>query len=168
MLRHVSCGGDTDFCDSGVFKRVLERIRDGEGKDGVVVHCNGEFGWWGFCWERMLTGTAGRDRTGVITGVLLGLAGVDPEIIALDFMLSRIGTEPAREQLLAFAMRGTGVKSADEPGFYNLCSLRVSSWERFVKGVEREHGGWEGYVTGTLGFSEDDLDKIKKNLIAEA
>ncbi|KAK4449148.1 hypothetical protein QBC34DRAFT_99227 [Podospora aff. communis PSN243] len=133
-----------------VFKRVLEGIRDGEGKGGVLLHCN-----------------AGRDRTGVISGMLLGLAGVDPDIIALDFMLSRIGTEPAREQLLAFAMRGTGVTSVDEPGFYNLCSLRVSSWERFVKGVEREYGGWEGYVTGTLGFSQEDLDKIKRNLVVE-
>ncbi|KAK0613438.1 protein-tyrosine phosphatase-like protein [Immersiella caudata] len=137
-----------DYRDA--FKRVLEGVRDGGGVEALVVHCN-----------------AGRDRTGVISGMLLGLAGVDPDIIALDFMLSRIGTEPAREQLLAFAMRGTGVTSVDEPGFYNLCSLRVSSWERFVKGVEREFGGWEGYVTGTLGFSQEELDKIKKNLVAE-
>jgi len=99
--------------------------------------------------------------------MLLSLAGVDGDTITLDFMLSRIGTEPGREQLLAFAMRGTGVKSVDEPGFYNLCSLKVASWERFVKGVEREYGGWDSYVTKTLGFSEEDLAKIKKNLVAK-
>ncbi|KAK0643078.1 protein-tyrosine phosphatase-like protein [Cercophora newfieldiana] len=133
----------------GSLREVLVHVRDREG-EGFMFHCN-----------------AGRDRTGVAAGMLLALAGVDPDAITLDFMLSRVGTEPAREQLLAFAMRGTGVTSVDAPGFYNLCSLKVASWERFVKGVEREYGGWEGYVTGTLGFSEEDLEKIKKNLVAK-
>jgi protein tyrosine/serine phosphatase len=118
---------------------------------------------------RMLTPDclAGRDRTGITAGLLLSLAGVDRDIITLDYMLSRIGTEPGRQQLLEFVMRGTGVTSVDEPGFYNLCSLKVASWETFLKAVEREYGGWESYVTKTLGFSEEDLATIKGNLVAE-
>lgn len=95
---------------------------------------------------------------------MLSLAGASADTVVLDFMLSRIGTEPAREQLLAFAMKGAGVDSIEAPGFYNLCSLRVSAWERFVEAVEREYGGWDGYVTNTLGFSEEDLVTIKRNL----
>jgi len=82
-------------------------------------------------------------------------------------MLSRIGTEPAREQLLAFALRGSGAVGVDAPGFRNMCSLRVSSWRRFVQGLEREHGGWEGYVTDALGFSDEELTVIKRNLTRE-
>jgi protein tyrosine/serine phosphatase len=111
--------------------------------------------------------TAGRDRTGVVAGLLLSLAGASSETVALDFLLSRIGTEPAREQLLGFALKGSGAESIDAPGFHNLCSLRVSCWEAFVRAVESEYGGFEGYVTATLGFSEDDLVKIKANLVLQ-
>jgi protein tyrosine/serine phosphatase len=40
----------------------------------IIVHC-----------------TAGKDRTGVFIMVLLGLCGVDDEIIAREYDLSRIG-----------------------------------------------------------------------------
>ena len=116
--------------------------------------------------RRRLTASAGRDRTGVVAGLLLSLAGEAPDRIALDFMLSRIGTEPAREELVAFARHGAGVQSDDAPGFYNLCSLRVSCWDAFLGAVERDYGGFERYVVTTLGFSEDELAAIKRNLRA--
>ncbi|KAK3945950.1 tyrosine-protein phosphatase [Diplogelasinospora grovesii] len=136
---------------AGVFRAVLEHILrddDDKGESGILVHC-----------------TAGRDRTGVLSGLLLSLAGTPPDLVELDFMLSRIGTEPAREQLLAFALKGSGAESVEAPGFYNLCSLKVQCWRAFVKGVEREYGGWEGYVRKQLGFSPAELETIKRNLV---
>ncbi len=56
--------------------------------------------------------------------MLLLLAGVDPDAATLDFLLSRIGTEPAREQLVTFARKFSGAETDDKPGFYNLVSLR--------------------------------------------
>lgn len=96
--------------------------------------------------------------------MLLTLAGADPETVTLDFLLSRVGTEPARELLLSFARKGAGVESDDAPGFKNLCSLRASCWNAFLAGAERKYGGFSGYVTGTLGFSEDELAVIVRNL----
>lgn len=110
------------------------------------------------------TAVAGRDRTGVMAGLLQSLAGAEPEDVRFDYMLSRIGTETARERLLRYARIGTGITTDNSPGFNNLCSLRTSCWDAFVAGVQEKHGGWEGYVTGTLGFSDDDLGKIKTNL----
>lgn len=107
---------------------------------------------------------AGRDRTGVLSGLLLTLAGADPDTVSLDFLLSRIGTEPAREQLLAFAKRESRVKSVDDPGFLNLASLRAVCWDAFLSALDRKYGGFHGYVTKKLGFSEDDLGVIVKNL----
>ncbi len=102
----------------------------------------------------------------MLGGLLLSLAGGSQEDATLDFLLSRIGTEPAREKLLAFAMQGTGAEGRDTPGFYNLVSLRAKSWAAFADAVEHEHGGFDGYVTKTLGFSAEDLAVIKKNLQA--
>ncbi|KAK0719699.1 protein-tyrosine phosphatase-like protein [Lasiosphaeris hirsuta] len=129
--------------------RVLEHVRDRPG-EGLLFHC-----------------TAGRDRTGVVAGLLLSLAGEDRDTIVLDFLLSRIGTEPAREHLLAFALKGSKAKSVSTPGFHNLSQLRESCWNAFVKAVQRDYGGWDSYVTGTLGFSDEDLATIKKNLVAK-
>jgi hypothetical protein len=102
----------------------------------------------------------------VLGGLLSALAGTSPEDVCFDYMLSRIGTEPAREMLLKFARLGTGVESDDTPGFLNLCSLRPTGWEAFVAEVTQVYGGWEGYVTNALGFSPEDLEKIQKNLKA--
>jgi hypothetical protein len=68
--------------------------------------------------------------------------------------------------LLAFARAGTKAESNESPGFHNLCSLRDESWAAFVGGVQREYGGFEQFVTRTLGFSDSDLAKIQANLKA--
>ncbi len=102
----------------------------------------------------------------MLGGLLLSLAGASSEDVTLDFLLSRIGTEPARELLLSFALRGTGAESQDAPGFYNLCSLKAKCWDAFAGAVGKEYGGFDGYVTKALGFSDEDLAKIKKNLQA--
>ena len=109
-------------------------------------------------------GEAGRDRTGVIAGILLILAGASDETVSLDYLLSRIGSEPVRLELIHFAMAGTNASSQEDPGFYNLCSLRESCWKAFAEGVQQEYGGFEQFVKKNLGFSDEDLAKIKANL----
>lgn len=52
-------------------------------------------------------------------------------------------------------------------GFKNLSNLRVSTWEAFVQALEAEYGGFEGYVRGMLGFSEEEVGLIRKNLVGE-
>ncbi|KAI4861420.1 protein-tyrosine phosphatase-like protein [Hypoxylon rubiginosum] len=128
------------------WKAILEHVRD-RPNDPFLVHC-----------------TAGRDRTGVLAGMLLALAGASREAITLDYLLSRIGTEPVRLMLLQFAVAGTKATSQEQPGFYNLVSLRTSSWNAFVDGVQEEYGGFEQFVAGKLGFSKEDMAKIKTNL----
>lgn len=122
----------------------------GEGPEPILFHC-----------------TAGRDRTGVVAGLLLSLAGVSEEDVEMDWMLSRIGTEMAREQLLGFAMKGAGVDSVEAPGFGNLVSLRRECWGAFVEEVKRVYGGWEGYVRGELGFKEEEVERIGRVLRGE-
>ncbi|KAI0407635.1 protein-tyrosine phosphatase-like protein [Xylaria palmicola] len=128
------------------WKAILEHVRD-RAQDPFLVHC-----------------TAGRDRTGVFGGLLLALAGASEDTIATDWQLSRIGTEPVRAMLLEFARNGTDAYGDDQPGFYNLVNLKKSCWRAFVKALEMQYGGFEGFVTGRLGFSQADLSKIKKNL----
>ena len=96
--------------------------------------------------------------------MLQALAGTAPKDIAFDYLLSRIGSEPARDKLFKFAMTAVGAADVDTPGFVNLVSLRPSYWQAFTEALEAKYGGWDGYVTQRLGFSEGDLAIIKKNL----
>lgn len=139
-----------------IFREVLRSVRD-RPDEGIMFHC-----------------TAGRDRTGVLAGLLESLAGYDPEIVQTDYLLTRIGYEPMREHLLKFALRGAGVDANGGvdmaplyalPGFYNLVSLRASCWDAFIEAVGDEYDGFDGYATKLLGFSEDDLARIKRNLV---
>lgn len=109
----------------------------------------------------------------MLAGLLETLAGYDAETVRTDFLLSRIGTEVAREHLLEFARKHSmcaeddddGSASFDEvPGFLNLVSLKGACWDAFVEAVGREFGGFDGYAKKVLGFSEEDLVTIKKNL----
>ncbi|KAH9906743.1 protein-tyrosine phosphatase-like protein [Xylariomycetidae sp. FL2044] len=128
------------------WKAILEHVRD-RPEDAFLVHC-----------------TAGRDRTGVFAGLLMKIAGASDDVIVLDWLLSRIGTEPVRQKLLQFAMEGTFAKSTDQPGFHNLCNLRASCWKAFVDGVQEEYGGFDKFITEKLGFSTEDVAKIRRNL----
>ncbi|KAI8669213.1 hypothetical protein NW754_008843 [Fusarium falciforme] len=127
-------------------RAVLEHVRD-KPQEPFLFHC-----------------TAGRDRTGVVAGLLQTLAGTEQPDVVFDYMLSRIGTEQARDRLVVFIKTALGVDDPETPGFWNMASLRPTFWKAFVEGVDAEFGGWDGYVTKALGFSADDLETIKKNL----
>ncbi|KAL2190841.1 hypothetical protein L209DRAFT_747187 [Thermothelomyces heterothallicus CBS 203.75] len=167
----------------GAIRAVLEQVRDGWERGAVLFHCNGVlleflsifFFVFGLSLFSPLFSPsqehantriqAGRDRTGIVAAILLSLAGAGAETIALDYLLSRIGIEPAKEQLLAYVTKGPMAVNMDARGFRNMANLKLGCWEAFVKAVDAEYGGFEGYVRGPLGFSEEDVAKIKNNLV---
>lgn len=61
-------------------------------------------------------------------------------------------------------MASAGVTVLDTPGLWSMVSLQPSYWNAFIEGLKEEYGGWEGYVTEGLGFTERDLETIKMNL----
>ena len=84
------------------FKAVLEHLRDDRGP--VLFHCSGETTPSSFIVNKDLTcqfwNLAGKDRTGILAALLMGLAGCSHDTIAQDYALSRIGIKPHRETLL--------------------------------------------------------------------
>ncbi|KAH8170532.1 tyrosine phosphatase family protein [Sarocladium implicatum] len=130
------------------FRAVLEHVRD-RPTEPILFHC-----------------TAGRDRTGILAGLLHNLAGSPSDAVMRDYMLSRIGTEPAREHLTQYALGTTGVESMDLPGLYELINQKPSYFSALEEGLREKYGGREGYVTSEegLGMSQGDLETVKRNL----
>jgi hypothetical protein len=102
-----------------------------------------------------------------------------PDIIAKDYVLTRIGVEPFREKLLGQLLLmlgrerdswdGTG-KGFEEPGMEGLCGVRSSYIIAFLEwmgekwgafGASELYPGVDGYLRQELEFSSEELESIR-------
>lgn len=131
--------------------------------------------------------TVGKDRTGVLSALILSLLNASPEAITHDYALTRVIVEPFCEHLFKQLLPQTAPnvmpglkpetwKSLDQPGSEAMCSVRRQNMLEFVKsmnekwesGAELEvddiYQGVVGYLTQELGLSVQDLRKIRAEL----
>lgn len=139
---------------------ALEWIRD-EGTP-MLFHCTGMslvqcLSSWSILMRPTL---AGKDRTGVLAAILLALAGASNDLIALDYALTRVGIEPAREMLTEMLRMWNQEWSAETPGMTEFSSVRGEFITATLGMMESKYGGVEGYVKG-LGFGDEDLKRMR-------
>ena len=88
---------------------------------------------------------AGMDRTGVLVALMLRIAGVSEDVVVNEFELTNIYI------------------AARFDGKYGLAQgkqMKVS-----VRWLDEVYGGIEGYFKDVLKFQDEDIRKIKKNLV---
>ncbi|KAJ5125706.1 hypothetical protein N7448_005024 [Penicillium atrosanguineum] len=152
--------GDTGFVKmytgileaaSPAFTEIFKHIRD-KPNDPFLVHCS-----------------AGKDRTGVLSALILLLIDRPHEEIIRDYMLTRAALEHVRENLTqALALHfGTDHLSPEAVGMLELSGVRAHAMAAFLKTFESTYGGVEGYLTKALFFSPEDIGKMRHNLMAE-
>lgn len=133
-----------------VFRKVFEHIRDRPG-DPFLFHCSG-----------------GKDRTGVLAALILRLAGSSDEAIIHDYMLTRVGIEPARPALTAMLRAHHGVEGEggdlDKLGKVAVLGVEAKGMEGFLRALDEVDGGVVGYLKQGLGFGEEDVATIRRNL----
>ncbi|GJN83149.1 hypothetical protein PLIIFM63780_006697 [Purpureocillium lilacinum] len=158
------------------YRTVFEALRTAGEGDAVLFHCTG-----------------GKDRTGVMAALILDLLGAPIDVIADEYALTRIGTEPWREKLLPVALRSFGVQAStaapdpravsgdgetkdqeaaggevtvdiETPGMREMLGTYAAVMKRFVERLRGEYGGAEGYMKNHLGFSDTDVAQIRANL----
>ncbi|TGO45601.1 hypothetical protein BCON_0379g00040 [Botryotinia convoluta] len=103
-------------------RKVFEKIGKIEGGN-ILFHC-----------------TAGKDRTGVVAALILAFFGASKEEVALDYALTRIGTEPHRERLLQGMLKWVGEKGLEQPGLDDLSSAKGENIIAFLNGMDAEWG----------------------------
>ncbi|KUJ13818.1 uncharacterized protein LY89DRAFT_784680 [Mollisia scopiformis] len=142
------------------YKAVFKTLRDGHGR--VLFHC-----------------TAGKDRTGMLSALILALSGASREVIAEDYVLTRIGLEPFRTSLTEVLLKQMGREPNhdlfEEPGMETMCTIKgviilwVLEWmdEKWASVQEDEYApdslypGVDGYLRKELGFHETDVERIR-------
>lgn len=107
---------------------------------GIVIHCY-----------------AGKDRTGIISALLLSLMDVSAEIIADDYAESQMRLWPLYEQLLI---------EAEKKGDVNFWLEQTATEEMIylmLNHVDAQYGGVGNYLRES-GLSPEEIDQLKDRL----
>jgi protein-tyrosine phosphatase len=137
------------------YLQMLDRYRQGVAEalaaiarapdDGaVLVHC-----------------AAGKDRTGLISALLLGLVDVPVETIAADYAMTAELLRPRERQWLE------GLDPEERAQREAMLARYAPTAEvmlAVLEGLGERHGGVEPYLRST-GLGQDDLDRLRERLV---
>lgn len=150
------------------FRTILTYIKDHK-HTPILFHC-----------------TAGKDRTGVLSMIILLLVGLDKHTIAKEYELTTIGLIPEHQDIKKNFINIMGkMKSRlgeskeientigqgrenwtlENDGFNNLISSRHEAMLSTIELVNGKYGGVIGYLKHYLKFTETDIGQIYDNLI---
>jgi protein-tyrosine phosphatase len=152
----VRDGDDIASLFAALYIRTLEKspdrvvaaiaaVADTDHRDGIVIHC-----------------FAGKDRTGIVSALLLGLAGVPDEIVAADYAESERNVELLFSDWIASAeseseleLRRRLVQAPSATMITVLAWLRDSA------------GGASGYLRES-GLANEQLERLRARLLEPA
>jgi len=111
--------------------------------DGVVVHC-----------------FAGKDRTGVVSALLLSVAGVQRDAIAEDYALSRQGLRPLLDEW---------VSEESDPEVQDQMRRRFQcdpqTMTAVLERLDRDYGGVGGYLAA-IGVHASTQQRLRERLLS--
>lgn len=135
--------------ETGAFRTVFEHIRD-RPDEPLLFHC-----------------TAGKDRTGVFAALALRIAGVeDHDVIGREYELTEKGLGELREQFVSRLMQHPTM-TGDRDAALRMTSAKAGAIKATLEWLVESYGGVEGYMKTALGFNDEDIRRIRKNLVAE-
>ncbi|XP_038054686.1 uncharacterized protein LOC119726906 [Patiria miniata] len=99
--------------------------------------------------------THGKDRTGIVTALVLSILGKSNEYIAEEYSLSEKGLEPIMPEVKEVALRYI----PDESFLYS----RKETMLKLLAATRETYGSVENYLE-SIGFGKDDQDKLRQAL----
>jgi protein-tyrosine phosphatase len=129
----------------GVAEAMAAIARAPEG--AVLIHC-----------------AAGKDRTGLISALLLGLVDVPADTIAADYAMTAELLRPRERRWLESLLPE---ERAEREAMLARYAPTAEVMLAVLEGLEERYGGVEPYLRST-GLSQDDLDRLRDRLVAPA
>ena len=112
----------------------------------VIIHC-----------------TAGKDRTGIVTALLLDILGVDHETIVADYHVTHGNMAPILERIRAAQVfQDNGLATAPMWIF----EAHPDTMREFLRHVTKTYGGAEGYVLAK-GMNPSAVDRLRAELLED-
>ncbi|HZU13528.1 MAG TPA: tyrosine-protein phosphatase [Chloroflexota bacterium] len=109
---------------------------------------------------------AGKDRTGVISALVLRLAGIDLEEIGRDYALTDalLAADPFSQAEQKAWLESDPARRVEREAEIERMRARESVMIRVIEGLEAEHGSVEGYLRSN-GLSDDDIERVRARLL---
>lgn len=105
--------------------------------------------------------TTGKDRTGMISALLLGIAGVYDEDIIADYCVSQVYLRPVFRELIASSVKWADKLDMDD-AFFKTAPVNMSA---LLEHFKSKYGGILGYAEN-IGVTKECIDAIQKKLLA--
>lgn len=148
LLERVNRSLASDF--AAEFGRLLRMLAEPDNRP-LVFHC-----------------TQGKDRTGFGAVVVLSALGVSLEQVMEDYLLSNAYRKAENDKLLAMVRGFAGNHDGEQIAVERVQSLlyvKETSLQAALDDIVDRHGSVEGYLTQTLGFSRDSLERLRDDLL---
>jgi protein-tyrosine phosphatase len=107
--------------------------------------------------------TAGKDRTGIVSALLLANAGVSSEVITQDYSLTEELAKPMLERLLREAVKN----GLDKESYSQLLTSKAATMQATLWYLEARFGSIEGYLKDGLGLEQETLDALRLKMLED-
>ncbi len=138
---------------AGIYLMMLERFADrltdvvrlvaDPGNRPVVFHC-----------------AAGKDRTGIVAALVLGVLGVDDATIVADYVLTADNMDLMVQRHRAVAAERGVAAEVGDPHF----AAEAEAMRDVLIGLETKHGGVEGYLLAH-GLEPEAIESLRATLL---
>ena len=130
-----------------LFSRYFRTLAEVEGP--IVVHC-----------------AAGKDRTGLICALTHHVAGVHPDDIMADYLLTNDESRLARKMsFLGPWLRDTVGKTVDDAALRVAVSVHPEYLETAFAVIREAHGSLDGYLEDVLGVDAELRERVRARLL---
>jgi protein-tyrosine phosphatase len=123
------------------FGNAFAAVADAEGT--VVVHCMG-----------------GKDRTGIVSALLLRLAGVAHEAIGEDYAITSVNLEPSTSRWIPAI-----ADDVERAKWEKLRDTPADAMVRVVREIESRYGDVASYLRAA-GLTEEQVGRLRERLVA--
>ncbi len=107
---------------------------------------------------------AGKDRTGVLAALILGLLGVSADEIATDYHLSAASMEAMTEWIVATYPDALDAMTNQPPEYFGA---PADAMHAFLERIDEQHGSMFG-LAHDLGIDDDLIGRLRGNLLEPA
>jgi protein tyrosine/serine phosphatase len=131
-----------------LYTRYFRALAQTEGP--VLVHCS-----------------AGKDRTGIACALTHHIAGVHPDDLMADYLLTNDPVRLAnRAPLVIAAIRDLTGRTASEEAVYVAMRVEPEYLERGFAVMRERHGSIDGYLEQALGLDRELRERLRARLLA--
>lgn len=132
--------------DNPAYKELVDCMENEE-RLPIVFHC-----------------TAGKDRTGFATAIILSILGVSEEIIMEDYLLSNVYRKPINEKIIE-AIKGK-IKDKKSLDILNLMlDVRAELLQSSFDSIKEKYGTMEIYLEKEYGLTKKKRKELKSRFL---